>query len=76
MIHPEKSSISFSAKTDIATRERVKQTLGISKEGIVGKYLGLPEHFGRKKHDLFTSIVDKIIVRAARYATKTTHHSW
>ena len=46
MIYPEKSSISFSEKTDSSTRERVKQTLGISKEGGVGKYLGLPEHFG------------------------------
>lgn len=26
----------------------------------MGKYLGLPEHFGRKKRDLFTSIIDKI----------------
>lgn len=26
----------------------------------MGKYLGLPEHFGRRKRDLFTSIVDRI----------------
>lgn len=71
MSNPEKSSISFSTKTDTATRERVKRALRINKEGGVGKYLGLPEHFGRKKRDLFTSIVDKIIVRAVSCAKKT-----
>ena len=70
MIYPEKSSISFSEKTDSSTRERVKQTLGISKEGGVGKYLGLPEHFGCKKHDMFASIVNIIKVRAVSWSTK------
>lgn len=70
MISPEKSPIFFSARTDTATRERVKQTLGISKEGGVGKYLGLRKHFRHKKRDLFTSIVDKIIVRAVNWSTK------
>ena len=59
-INTNKSSISFSAKTTQETRARVKSILGIAREGGVGKYLGLPEHFGRRKKDLFTSIVDKI----------------
>ena len=33
----------------------------------MGKYLGLPEHFGRKKHNIFASLVDHIRQRA---------HSW
>lgn len=37
----------------------MKQILQIHQEGRVGKYLGVPEHFGKKK-DLFTSIVDWI----------------
>lgn len=51
MINVDKSSISFSAKTPQEIRDRIKAHLGISKEGGVGKYLGLPEHFGRKKKD-------------------------
>lgn len=49
MISTQKSSISFSSKTPADIRTRVKSQLGIDKEGGVGKYLGLPEHFGRKK---------------------------
>lgn len=48
-INTDKSSISFSPKTPQETRDKVKLHLGIDKEGGVGKYLGLPEHFGRKK---------------------------
>ena len=59
-INTGKSSISFSGKTPQDIRTRVKAQLGIEKEGGVGKYLGLPEHFGRKKKDLFASIVDKM----------------
>lgn len=49
MINPQKSSITFSRKTPREIRERVKLQLGINKDGGVGKYLGLPEEFGRKK---------------------------
>lgn len=67
-INPQKSLISFSSKTPVEIKERVKLQLGIDKEGGVGKYLGLPEHFGRKKKDLFASIVDKIKQRALSYS--------
>lgn len=59
-INPDKSSISFSTKTPQVELERVKAHLGISKEGGVEKYLGLLEHFGRKKKDLFASIVTRM----------------
>lgn len=39
------------------------------KEG-VGKYLGLREHFGRNKWDLFTGIVDKIRQKAVSWYIK------
>lgn len=29
-------------------------------DGGIGKYLGLPEHFSRKKRDIFASLVDRI----------------
>lgn len=69
-INTAKSSISFSAKTPQDIRQRVKDHLGIEKEGGVGKYLGLPEHFGRKKRDLFASIVDKIHQKSVSYSSR------
>lgn len=70
LINSSKSSISFSAKTPHAIRQRVKSHLGIEKEGGTGKYLGLPELFGRRKKDLFTGIVDRIRVKAASWSTR------
>lgn len=64
MINATKSSINLLAKTSNDTKNLVKQTLMIDKEGGVEKYLGLPEHFGKRKRDIFTSIVDKIQQRA------------
>lgn len=49
MISTPKSSITFSKKTPPEVRSCVKPSLGITREGGVGKYLGLPEHFERKK---------------------------
>ncbi|XP_056862666.1 uncharacterized protein LOC130510404 [Raphanus sativus] len=66
-INPQKSAITFSAKTPDTTRSRVKETLEIYTEGGVGKYLGLPEQFGRRKRDIFASILDRIRQKA---------HSW
>ncbi|XP_018488051.2 uncharacterized protein LOC108858662 [Raphanus sativus] len=65
-----KSSITFSVKTSPETKAAVKETLGIQKEGGVGKYLGLPEHFGRRKKDMFTSIVDRIRQRASSWSNR------
>lgn len=70
MINTSKSSISFSALTTQEDRNRVKQTLGIDQEGGVGKYLGLPELFGRKKRDLFASIIDRIKQRAVSWSSR------
>ncbi|XP_010445339.1 PREDICTED: uncharacterized protein LOC104727990 [Camelina sativa] len=69
-INQDKSSITFSRKTKNDIKERVKQELGINKTGGQGKYLGLPELFGRKKKDLFTMIVDRIKQRALSWSSK------
>lgn len=70
IINAAKSSIFFSSKTPQATRDWVKLVLGIDKEVGVGKYLGLPELFTRRKWDLFSSIVDKIKLRAVAWSTR------
>ena len=69
-INKTKSSITFSSKTPPAVKEEAKLILGISKGGGVGKYLGVPEHFGRKKRDLFTALVDRIRQRAMSLSTR------
>ena len=69
-INADKSSISFSRRTPETLKNVVKEELGIDSEGGVGKYLGLPEHFGRRKRDLFTSIVDKIRQKGKRWTNR------
>ncbi|XP_013608089.1 PREDICTED: uncharacterized protein LOC106314815 [Brassica oleracea var. oleracea] len=69
-INPQKSGITFSHQAPLMLKENIKTELGIEKEEGAGKYLGVPEHFGRKKRDLFTAIVDRIRQRAVRYATR------
>lgn len=66
-INFSKSSVTFSAKTPPEVKTRVKASLSIDAEGGLGKYLGLPEHFGRKKRDIFAAILDMIRQKA---------HSW
>lgn len=66
-INFSKSAITFSAKTPPEAKARVKATLSIEAEGGLGKYLGLPEHFGRKKRDIFASILDRIRQKAHRW---------
>lgn len=66
-INPQKSAITFSARTPDEVRARVKDTMSIAMEGGIGKYLGLPEQFGRRKRDIFASILDRI---------RQKSHSW
>lgn len=70
MINAQKSSITFSSKTTPEVRARVKLYLGIEREGGVGKYLGLPEHFGRRKKDFFSSIVDRMKQKSLSWTTQ------
>lgn len=69
-ISKEKSAITFSRKAPPSLKTMIKSELQIEKEGGAGKYLGLPEHFGRKKKDLFSSIVDRIKQKARGRSTK------
>ena len=64
-----KSAITFSAKTPPEVKRRVKTILSIEAEGGLGKYLGLPELFGRKKRDIFAAILDRIRQRAHNWST-------
>lgn len=48
-VNHQKSSISFGSKVYQSDRQHVHQILKILSLGGCGKYLGLPEQFGRKK---------------------------
>ncbi|CAA7014099.1 unnamed protein product [Microthlaspi erraticum] len=65
-----KSSITFAAKTNRETKEKAQEILGITTFGGQGKYLGLPEHFGRKKKDLFALIVERIVNKASSWSAR------
>ena len=69
-INSEKSSITFSSRTPEDTKKLVREALAIEKEGGQGIYLGLPEHFGRRKKVLFTALVDRIRQRASSWSTR------
>ncbi|XP_019085850.1 PREDICTED: uncharacterized protein LOC109126607 [Camelina sativa] len=47
------------------------QVLGVRQVSGLGKYLGLPELFGRKKRDMFNTIVDKIKQRSRSWSNRS-----
>lgn len=69
-INLSKSTVTFSSRTPGDIKDRVKRALGIEQEGGMGKYLGLPETFGRRKRDVFTGLVDKIRQRSQSWTTR------
>lgn len=70
IINFDKSSITFGSKVYQATRERIMNTLQIPKVGGGGKYLGLPEQFGRKKKEMLQYIHDQLRKRIEGWQTK------
>lgn len=73
VINLSKSAITFGAKVNPQVKTRMRNTLGIHNNGGIGKYLGLPEQFGRKKSEMFEYIVEK--VRAIKQSWKQKHLS-
>ena len=69
-INKAKSAITFSAITSEASKESAQLILGIQKIGGLGKYLGLPEMFGRKKRDIFNQIIDRIRQRSLSWSSR------
>ena len=60
MINLEKSSTTFGTKVFQQTRDMIQNTLGIPNIGGGGKYLGLPEQFGRNKKAMFIYVTDSV----------------
>nr|VDC89740.1 unnamed protein product [Brassica rapa] len=75
-INTDKSSFTFSRRMPRSQKMVVHDTLSIQKEGETGKYLGLPEHFGRSKCDLLSSIVDRIRQKARGWSNRFLSTAW
>lgn len=69
-INFDKSSLTFGAKKPGEVKRRIREQFRIANEGGLGKYLGLPKHFGRRKRDIFAALVDKLRQKAHSWTTK------
>lgn len=56
----EKSSVIFGKRIDQLKKTRIQNILNIHRTGGGGKYLGLPEQFGKSKVKEFEGIVQNI----------------
>ena len=59
-VNLNKSSITFGSRVSPITKTKMKHILGINNDGGMGKYLGLPEQFGRRKSEMFHYIIEKV----------------
>ncbi|KAL1212157.1 putative mitochondrial protein [Cardamine amara subsp. amara] len=71
MINFQKSSIIFGKKVTQESKDAVKVSLGIDKEGGEGTYLGLPECFSGSKVQLLSFIREKLQGRMQGWFTKS-----
>lgn len=60
LLNCSKSSVFFGSKVPPAVKTNVKTTLGITKEGGMGTYLGLPENLSGSKTQVFSYIQDRL----------------
>ncbi|XP_019100835.1 PREDICTED: uncharacterized protein LOC109132853 [Camelina sativa] len=59
-VNMDKSSIMFGKKVPSEVKEKVKSVIGISKEGGLGSYLGIPESLGGSKAQVFGYVRDRL----------------
>ncbi|KAL0700618.1 hypothetical protein Bca4012_056740 [Brassica carinata] len=59
-INYKKSAIAFSKGTPSNLQENLSRNFGITKLGGFGKYLGLPDHIGRKRKEVFEYLVQRV----------------
>ena len=69
-INVQKSMITFGSRVYGSTQSRLKQILEIPNQGGGGKYLGLPEQFGRKKKEMFEYIIDRVKKRTSTWSAR------
>ncbi|XP_019084213.1 PREDICTED: uncharacterized protein LOC109125888 [Camelina sativa] len=70
-INFSKSSIMFGTEVPSHIREKIKYIVGISQEGGMGTYLGLPEKIHGSKAQVFTFVRDKLHKRVNLWTSKS-----
>lgn len=69
-INKAKSTITFRSRIPDDLQGRLKRILQIDNQGGEGKYLDLPERFGRKKKDMCGFIVKKVKHKTKGWSSK------
>lgn len=69
-INTNKSLITFGSRVNGNLQNRLKHILEIPNHGGNGKYLGLPEQFGKKKKEMFAYIIDKVKQRTSTWSAR------
>ena len=69
-INFEKSSVQFGHKIEEATRQELRDTLGIQNLGGMGSYLGIPENLGGSKVQVFGFVQDRLNSRVYGWTFK------
>ncbi|XP_013624915.1 PREDICTED: uncharacterized protein LOC106331124 [Brassica oleracea var. oleracea] len=59
-LNKEKSSVLFGSKVIASTKSDQKRSLGITKEGGMGMYLGMPEKICGSKKQVFSFVQDRV----------------
>jgi len=76
VINKDKSAIMFSANTASEKKEEVLQVLGIPKETMNERYLGLPVYIGRSKKNCFSYLKERIWQRIQGWMEKIIVKGW
>lgn len=73
-VNTNKSALTFGKRVPNTTKTQIRRQLQIFNDGGCGKYLGMPEQFGRKKVELFQYIVEKVRERTKGWSNKFLSH--
>lgn len=65
-----KSSVFFGSKVPLDVKNRVKATLGITKDGGMGTYLGLPENLCGSKNQVFSYVQERLQSKINSWSAK------
>lgn len=69
-LNVSKSSIFFGSKVPAAIKIELKEALGITREGGMGVYLGLPENICGSKKQVFAFIQERLVNRLNSWSAK------
>lgn len=69
-LNKDKSSVMFSSKVITSTKQTLKRVTGITKEGGMGTYLGIPEKICGSKRQVFAYVQNRLNSRVNTWEAK------